>query len=168
MSTPSKREGLLEFQQRLHAKIDTRAAAASELCVPVLSAQDSWLFASSSILKIMLPETIVRVPGAPREVLGVVSLEGSVYTLMDFNLLLGRAPVLRNLKSRIVFLAPGLETGAPVALLVERVLDLMGMPELPHQPCERGHALGARADTAGAVHFIADVASICAGTRAAA
>lgn len=150
-----------------------RAAAAeparSELLVPLLSGPEHWLFRSHNIARIALPERITRIPGADSALVGVVSWAGTIYTLVDFNLLLGRTAVLRNMKSRIVFLeqdigATGSEGGAPLALLVDRVLDLTALPATPLGKTPYSQAHGTREGPEGVLYLIANIEALCAGS----
>ena len=152
---------LLAFQKDLRAKIEHGQARAGDLWVPALVAGQSWLFRASDIQKIVLPEKVSRVPGAAQGVAGVVSLNGTIFTLLDFNVLQGKAPVVRTQKSRIIFLDSQSDTSSPVALLVDRVLDLLVLNSPEIAQSEKPFAAGTVRDASDEpTYYVADVAML--------
>lgn len=123
------REALLyQFQESLTEKL-RQGVGIERLFVPVVSGDDIWLFPSRSILKITSSEKITKVPNSFGFVSGVVTFDGTIHTLLDFNkVVIGGSEVVKSVKSRVIYLQNIFED-MPIALLVERVLDLIAMPE---------------------------------------
>lgn len=116
---------LFKFQQELTSKLNSPNPSEG-LLVPIASGDDTWLFPSSSVLKIDSSDKISCVPGCDPMIAGVVSLDGSIYTLLDFNIANGHSSVSIGLKSRVVFLDGG-PCDSLIALLVERILPLTSL-----------------------------------------
>lgn len=114
---------LASFQEALVSELQSSSEMqVSELYVPILSHDDRWLLNSSLVARIVIPEKITAVPGASQHVVGIINVGGIIYTLVDFNVLLGRSPVQRNSRSRAVCLESH-EAIAGVALYVDRIFD---------------------------------------------
>lgn len=119
-----RQKELASFHNALIGQIESAAEMAiSTLYVPIQSHDEAWLLHSSLVAKIVIPEKITAVPGAPQHIVGIINVSGVIFTLVDFNALLGRSPVPRNSRSRAVCL----ESTSPVnvALYVDRVLDFL-------------------------------------------
>lgn len=122
MRVTDVRQNLPEFQKRIHEKIEIEDNFLGELIIPVVSNELFWGFRSSEIKKILIPEKIIPVPGAKNFVLGVCHVSGTIYTVVDFNVLLGRAHPIRTAKSRLICFE---NKENPIALYVERAIDMI-------------------------------------------
>ena len=123
---------LIKFHQELRRQIEISEVNTAELFAPVLAGNEIWLLKSKEIIKIGAVDKLTSVPGATKHVAGLVSLQGSIYTVLDLNVVLGNSPTIKNNKARIVFLdIDGIDesdAGVNFALLVERVLALTPAP----------------------------------------
>lgn len=143
------------------------ATLTEDFFMSVLSGPDVWLIDSNDIVKIASPEKITKVPGAPPRLSGVVSLSGVIYSLIDFNKLNAHGPVIRNNKARIIFLDQKTndDTGdvsEPVALLVDRVFNLMPLPGIVKQDSSNKSRYIKSIRILDAVAFyVADIDKIC-------
>lgn len=77
------------------------------------------------IRSIVRPLPIARVPHAPAWVEGMVELRGAVVPVVDLRKRLGATPTTPGPKARMLICAVG---GREVALLVDRVLEVMRIP----------------------------------------
>lgn len=144
----------------------------SDLYVPVLSGEMVWLFRPSDICKVSMMENECFVPGAHGGILGIVSLSSDLYTLLDFNLMLSTSPVVRTIKARVIFISSK-DFGSPVALLVDRVLDIVAYkksvfeaamhPINSESPVDvrTQNSFGRFADNEGIAFYFANVEKIC-------
>lgn len=143
------KNNLPEFQKRIHEKIRDEQSYLGELIVPILSNETYWGFRSSEIKKIIIPEKIIPVPGAKNFILGVCHVGGTIYTVIDFNVLMGRAHHIRTSKTRIICFDSkhGNEQSGEVAgkeeaiaLFVERAVDMISESNLERAESKNKHA----------------------------
>lgn len=119
---------LPDYQKHIHERINrSDAIQLEELAMPVLAHDSCWIFRSTDIKKILIPGRNIPVPAAPAHILGIVPLNGVIYTVVDFNVLLGRAHVPATAKSRLVCFE---HNGDYFALYVERALDMISITSL--------------------------------------
>lgn len=165
--------GIVDFQRDLLARLNEAGKARNigqlaDAYVPITSSGDSWLVKASDIARIAMLGPITPVPGASAEILGVVSQSGMIYTLVDFNALLGRQPVHKSIKTRVIFLESTISSSSEslVALMVERVLELTEIDGIVSSdwtvvPPHKG-ASGWCVDVGGRKHYMANLRTLCA------
>lgn len=158
------RGDLLSFQKSLHQKLRDDTSEAVELFVPIISDGERWAFCTREIAKVADSESYSPVPGVDRKIVGVTSLAGVIYTVLDFNLLRSLPPTTKTLKSRLVFLTYGIDSNAPVALLVDRVLDPIPLDAVSVDVSDKriaAHSIGLKVDVENHVYQVPDLDWIC-------
>lgn len=119
---------LPDFQKHIHERIhQSDSTQFEELAMPVLAHESTWVFRSTDIRKVLIPGRIIPVPATPAHILGIIPLNGVIYTVIDFNVLLGRAHVSPTAKSRLVCFE---HNGDYFALSVERALEMISLSSL--------------------------------------
>lgn len=75
-----------------------------------------------SVLEIVTPGEITRVPNAPMNISGIISLRGTIVTILDVGGKLGHEPAARDLDTRIVVVR---DAAGSSGFLVDRVLRVV-------------------------------------------
>ncbi len=88
-------------------------------------AEQEYVVDVMRVRTILRPIPVTPVPHAPRYVEGVIELRGSVVPVVDLRRRLGRPVTPVGPKARMLIVAVG---GREVALLVDRVLEVMRIP----------------------------------------
>ena len=99
-------------------------AAIVPLCAFAVGEQE-YVIDVMRIRSIVRPLPVTAVPHAPPSVEGMVELRGSVIPVVDLRKRLGAPPVALGPKARMLIAIVG---GREVALLVDRVLEVMRIP----------------------------------------
>ncbi len=120
----SKRFNLREFQQsvldRLQAQVEGGGNRVSTLGVQV--GEEFWLVDMSDINEVLPPPPMTQVPLTKPWYCGVANVRGNLYSIVDFSVYLGGAPVPQEGQSRV--LLAGQKFAFNAGLLVSRVLGL--------------------------------------------
>jgi purine-binding chemotaxis protein CheW len=89
------------------------------------------------IVEIVTPRPVTRIPNADRSVVGIISLRGTIVTLVDVRTRLGHPDVQATDDTRIVVMDQGSET---VGFLVDRVLRVVKIAPTDVEPHPVVHA----------------------------
>lgn len=86
-----------------------------------------------SVVEIVTPGEITRVPNTPRNISGIISLRGTIVAILDVRGKLGHEPVAPDLDTRIVVVR---DSGASAGFIVDKVLRVVkvGAGELEIEP----------------------------------
>ncbi len=86
-----------------------------------------------SVVEIVIPGEITRVPNAPRNISGLISLRGTIVTILDVRGKLGHDPIAPDLDTRIVVVR---DAGGSAGFIVDKVLRVVKVPaeELDSEP----------------------------------
>ncbi len=86
-----------------------------------------------SVVEIMTPSEITRVPNAPRNISGIISLRGTIVTILDVASKLGHEAVSADLDTRIVVVRDAVGSAG---FIVDKVLRVVKLPaeELDSEP----------------------------------
>ncbi|MEJ6002639.1 chemotaxis protein CheW [Paucibacter soli] len=116
---------LVELQRNLiAAAARPDAAQPGPMYMPFESAGQLWVVKCSDVARLAIPSEVTSLQGyagSPDCVLGVISADGELLTVVDVSLLFGAAATVRSLKSRLIVCADGSLKG--IALMVDRVRD---------------------------------------------
>jgi len=126
--------GLLEFQRNLD-----RAAEASDVSMDAFVAvhvgQERWLIDLSHLVEASVPPPLSRTGRSPEWVLGIGSLRGQVYTIIDMQRVLLNTPTVSVQHS---WVTPLQETLAPsLALLWPEMVGLVSKKTLKEEAIEQ-------------------------------
>ncbi|MDR0769858.1 MAG: chemotaxis protein CheW [Burkholderiales bacterium] len=123
-SRPTRRTNLRAFQNELVSRM--MAPTAMEGVVSQLgfsAANERWLCRLQQTEEVMVPPPITAVPLTQPWFLGLTNVRGNLYSVIDFSLFLGKAPVVHNPEARLLLLSRS--TGAiNTALLIQQVFGL--------------------------------------------
>lgn len=100
-----------------------RSVSAMELLVFEL-AGEMYALPIEEIVEIVDPKEETRVPNAGREVVGIISLRGTIVTVLDVRGNLGHPPGLRPAAARIIVVRHGEETAGFLVDRVSRVVTV--------------------------------------------
>lgn len=86
-----------------------------------------------SVVEIVTPGEIIRVPNAPTNISGIISLRGTIVTILDVGGKLGHEPAARDLETRIVVVR---DAAGSAGFVVDKVLRVVKVPagELDTEP----------------------------------
>jgi purine-binding chemotaxis protein CheW len=116
---------------RHHAISDQNAGNAANDFITVVAAQQTFGIPVSSVQDVFVPQSITRVPLAPREIAGVLNLRGRIVTAVDLRARLGLAP-LQRAEAR---LAVGIEKGTEAyGLLIDEIGDVLRLAPEAMEP----------------------------------
>ncbi len=120
----SKRFNLREFQQTVLDRLQAQAAgggqSASTLGVQV--GNEFWLVDMADINEVLPPPPLTKVPLTKPWYCGVANVRGNLYSIIDFSIYMGGAPIPREGQGRVLLAAQKFAFNA--GFLVSRVLGL--------------------------------------------
>lgn len=126
---PERRDRLEEFKRSAGTRQSTKGEGtelkSDENQVELLTfviAKEQYAISIEKIVEIIPPQPATRVPNAPQSVVGVISLRGTIVTILDLRKRLGHAPSAAGLDSRIIVVENGGETAG---FVVDRVLRVI-------------------------------------------
>lgn len=92
-----------------------------------------------SVVEIVTPGEITRVPNAPTNISGIISLRGTIVTILDVCGKLGHKPAARDLETRIVVVR---DAAGSAGFVVDEVLRVVKVPagELDTEPVAAAEA----------------------------
>lgn len=141
--TPSAAERLAMFRSAIAegssndvavADYDSDDAVQSTLeLLTFLIADEEYAIDIERVIEIVTPTQITRVPNAGRNITGIISLRGTIVTILDVRGKLGHAPGESTLDTRIVVVR---DSGGSAGFVVDRVLRVVKIlpEELEQQP----------------------------------
>jgi purine-binding chemotaxis protein CheW len=106
-----------------------------EKSVSFVVGEDQFGLPIADVVEIGRPETITRVPSAPKFIRGVINLRGNVIPVIDLRARFEMPATAATLQSRVIYIRSG---AVMIGLLVDRVLeivDLAGMEPPPPAVC---------------------------------
>jgi twitching motility protein PilI len=120
----AKRTNLRTFQNELVSRMMAPVAAEGVVSQLGFSAGNTrWLCHLHQTEEVLVSPPITPVPLTQPWFLGLTNVRGNLYSVIDFSLFLGQAPVTHNTEARLVLLSRS--TGAiNAALLVQQVYGL--------------------------------------------
>jgi purine-binding chemotaxis protein CheW len=136
---PPSPDKLAQFVQAAGRRREVRTAAApekpedfAELLTFVIG-KENYAIEIEQVVEIVPPRSVTRVPNADPSVLGILSLRGTIVTLIDVRRLLRQPPRKITPETRIVVTARG---GDHLGFAVDRVLRVVKIPagEIEPQP----------------------------------
>ncbi|MDR2016018.1 MAG: chemotaxis protein CheW [Burkholderiales bacterium] len=121
---PAKRTNLRAFQNELVSRMMAPATVEGVMSQLGFSAgNERWLCHLNQTEEVLVSPPITPVPLTQPWFLGLTNVRGNLYSVIDFSLFLGKAPVIHNTEARLVLLSR--TTGAiNAALLVQQVYGL--------------------------------------------
>ena len=104
------------------AVIDADADAERESVVLFELGPQTYAVRVEQVRRVVPPSEPVRLPGAPAQVLGVITLRGAIVAVIDPKVLLGLPPVAAGRRTRVLVTDVGAST---TGLLVDSVRDVV-------------------------------------------
>jgi len=92
---------------------------------------DTFAVRVEQVRRVVPPAEPVQLPGAPAEVLGVITLRGAIVAVIDPKVLLGLPPVAAGRRTRVLVTDVG---ASPTGLLVDAVRDVVDLAPDAFQP----------------------------------
>jgi twitching motility protein PilI len=124
----SKRFNLREFQQGVLDRMQAQAAGSKRVStLGVQIGNEFWLVDMSDINEVLSLPTLTAVPLTKPWYCGVANVRGNLYSIVDFSVYKGGAPIPREGQSRV--LLAGQKFAFNAGLLVSRVLGLRNATE---------------------------------------
>lgn len=135
MSVEEKRKhgtDLVEFQNRLNLSLDAAdKMGRSSSMIGFSTAGKYWLADLSDLREVSgvpAADKVVKLAVAKEWVQGMSNFKGNIYTLVDFQMLLGQAATVLNFNSRAILFHP--KHLLSTALVVQTVLGLVNAADL--------------------------------------
>ncbi len=125
-----RREGLLA------ASSEATSAETIEL-LSFLIAGEQYAVAIDHLVEIITPRDATPVPNADATIVGIVSLRGTIVTVIDVRRKLGHSPAARKSDARVIVAERGSET---LGFEVDRVLRVLKVPATSVEPHPVVHA----------------------------
>jgi purine-binding chemotaxis protein CheW len=121
-----------DAETRDEERIEADAEGAIEVLTFVI-ANEEYAIDIELVVEIMIPGGITRVPNADRNITGIISLRGTIVTILDIRRTLGHEPGTVDPDSRIVVVR---DSGGSAGFMVDKVLRVVKMrpEELEAQP----------------------------------
>lgn len=124
----SKRFNLREFQQGVLDRMQAQAAGSKSVStLGVQVGKEFWLVDMSDINEVLSLPPLTAVPLTKPWYCGVANVRGNLYSIVDFSVYTGGAPIPREGQSRV--LLAGQKYAFNAGLLVSRVLGLRNATE---------------------------------------
>lgn len=178
---PSPAERLELFRRRILASAtaadqsamddvsDGETDGARELLTFVIAGEE-YALDIDSVIEIVTPTQITRVPNAGANITGIISLRGTIVTILDVRGRLGHRPGDLTLDTRIVVVR---DSGGSAGFLVDRVLRVVEIrpEELEQQPAatmdERNEMIQGVFRRTGNLSIVLDVDRLLGGEKTA-
>jgi purine-binding chemotaxis protein CheW len=145
-----------EAREQLDAgNVDKRSRNRGERCIAFRVCDERYAIELLVVREVITPPTIVAVPGAPCEVLGVINLRGNVVTVINSRRTLGLEGVASGVAARVLVIE---DEGQEVGVLVDSVDDIVHVQMDRLGETRHGSEPGSAAKFRGTVMLGEDIA----------
>jgi len=126
-------KAMLDARAELDATVDERRAQGiGSRCISFRVGGELYAIELSVVREVIVPPTVVPVPGAGPEIVGVINLRGNVVTVMNSRAMLGLAGTPHGPQARVLVLD---QRGEWIGALVDAVDDIISVdPGALEQP----------------------------------